>query len=107
MKIETADEEAERVQGLSGRDSLCSKCGILFVYDQPTFIRIWMKDMKFSLDIIWFDENFDVIRVEENAGPESYPKIFYPEKEAKYVLEVNTGFIKENNVHLGDEFHFQ
>jgi uncharacterized membrane protein (UPF0127 family) len=104
MKIETADEEAERVQGLSGRDSLCSKCGLLFVYDQPTFIRIWMKDMKFSIDIIWIDAGGKVIKIEKNVSPKTYPKVFSSDKKANFVLETRAGFADDHGVKVGSTF---
>jgi uncharacterized membrane protein (UPF0127 family) len=105
--VKIADTPEKHAAGLSGVEHLPQDIGMLFVFDQPQQVGIWMKDMKISLDIIWFDENFEVIRIEENAVPESYPLIFYPDKEAKYVLEVNTGFIKDNNVRLGDKIHFR
>jgi uncharacterized protein len=103
LKLEIADTSAERVQGLSGRSSLPQDTGLLFVFDKPEMWGFWMKDMNFSIDIIWLDESYTVVGLKENATPESYPQTFKSEKPALYVLETNTGFIKTHRIKLGTQ----
>ncbi len=87
--VEIADEESERVIGLSERDSLPKDRGMLFIFDTPDYYGIWMKGMRFDLDIIWLDENYRIITIVSGLKPESYPQVVQPDKPAKYVLEVN------------------
>ena len=101
-----ATTEAQRMQGLSGKSSLGADEGMLFVFDAPEEAGIWMKDMKFPLDIVWIDENYKIFDVKEHATPESYPKIFTPSAKASYVLEVNDGFLQKNQIKIGDPIHF-
>lgn len=89
--IEIADTPELRALGLSGRDALPGGEGVLFVFDHPDLWGFWMKDMKFSIDIVWMDENFSIVHVERAVSPLTYPKIFYPTAKARYVLEVNAG----------------
>jgi uncharacterized membrane protein (UPF0127 family) len=42
--------------------------------------------------------------IKKNATPESYPEVFIPRSNAKYVLEVNAGFVEENNIRMTDIF---
>lgn len=102
LKIEIADTDEERTLGLSHRDSLAADSGLFFVFEKPRNVGIWMKDMKFSIDIIWIDENLRVIHVKEKAAPQSFPEIFVAPQHALYVLEVNAGFVEKNKIKVGD-----
>jgi len=64
---------------------------MLFVFENPGIHGIWMKDMKFPIDIIWLDKDMSVISKELNVSPDTYPQVFYPSREAYYVLEVKAG----------------
>jgi uncharacterized membrane protein (UPF0127 family) len=66
--------------------------GLLFVFDEPGLHGIWMKDMRFPIDILWLDDAFQVVDVRKNVAPDSYPTVFKPTKPARYVLEVTAGF---------------
>jgi hypothetical protein len=103
LEVELATTQAEREQGLSGRAALLPGHGMFFTFDTPGAWGIWMKDMKFPIDIIWADEDGLVITIEENATPESYPKSFYPTYAAQYVLEVPAGFVKERSIAIGQQ----
>lgn len=102
IKVAIANTPILRSRGLSGVPSLGKYEGMLFVFDHPDIYGFWMKDMKFSLDIIWLDETGRIIYVAESATPASYPDVFTPREKALYVLEVNSGFSKENNLKAGD-----
>jgi len=91
-----------REKGLSGKDKLGRNQAMFFVFEKPEIVSIWMKDMKFPIDIIWIDENLHVIYIKEKATPESFPEIFNPPSEAMYVLEVNAGFVEKNKIEVGD-----
>jgi hypothetical protein len=95
-----------REAGLSGKKSLEKNQGMLFVFEKSGFYGFWMKDMLFSIDIIWIDEKKKVVHIETNVLPTSYPNVFYPANSAKYVLEIASGFVEENKIRLGDEAIF-
>lgn len=103
IPIEIADDPAERTQGLSGRDSLPENSGMLFVFDEPGAHAIWMKEMKFSIDILWLDEG-KVVWIVENAALPSEQGIptFQPETTATHVLEVPAGFVQTYSISIGD-----
>lgn len=92
IKARIADSAGEREKGLSSQKSLKSDEGILFVFDKSGYYGFWMKEMNFPIDIIWIDENWKVIGINKNLKPESYPKIYYPPKPVKYVLEISAKF---------------
>lgn len=100
--VEVADTPALREQGLSGRRSLKDNEGMLFIFDAPVRPGFWMKEMLFPIDIIWVSDNNTIVDISENLLPSSYPRIFSPKTEIKYVLEVPSGFVEKNKVKIGD-----
>ncbi len=107
VKAEVADTEALRVRGLSGHAPLLDNTGMWFEFDTPKRASIWMKEMLFPLDILWFDENLQLVYMKENATPESYPETFMPSSPALYVLEVQAGFVKKYGVLFGEKVAVQ
>lgn len=102
FKVELADTDAERVQGLSGRETLKEGAGMLFIFNMPAKHGIWMKDMRFSIDIAWIDKNKKVIWVEKAVSPETFPQVFYPPSDILYVLELAAGTFEKLGVDIGD-----
>jgi len=97
-----ADTNEERVRGLSGTKSLSDGLGMLFIFEQPAKYGFWMKDMSFDIDIVWIDIESRVIGLEKWVSRDSYPKVFYPPGEVKYVLELSAGFIDKNEIYVGE-----
>lgn len=89
VKIAKTDEEREK--GLSGTSHLPVGEGLLFNFTYPDTYGIWMKDMKFPIDIFWFDSQFKLVDKELSVSPDTYPDVFYPASVATYVLETRVG----------------
>lgn len=106
IQVEIADTQEEQIKGLSLKESLGNREGMLFVFDKPNKYGIWMKDMNFSIDILWIDDDFNIVNIKQNAKPESYPEIFRPETLITYVIEVSADFVKNNNISIGDKVIF-
>lgn len=100
---EIAATPAQQEQGLSGRAGLLPMHGMFFVFNHSDRWGIWMKDMRFSLDILWADENGRVITVEQNVSPSTYPQSFYPQAPALYVVELPAGFIAAHSIAIGSQ----
>lgn len=98
VAVEIADTYEARMQGLSGRSALPQGSGMLFVFEREGEWGIWMKDMQFSIDIIWADTDGRVVSVAHKVSPETYPNAFYPAKPARYVLEVPAGFAASRGI---------
>ena len=102
LTVTNATTKKEQEQGLSGIQSLAELEGKLFTFDTEQRHGIWMKDMKFPIDIMWFDNNLKLIYFEENVDPNTYPHIFAPDSDARFVLETNAHFINSLRIQLGD-----
>jgi hypothetical protein len=106
LTVELAETAISQNKGLSGRPSLPSDHGMLFVFDHQSYWSFWMTDMKFPLDIIWFNSTHQVVFLEPNLPPctaQDCP-VITPTFKAMYVLEVNSGFAAAHKIRLGTKF---
>ena len=106
IKAILALNEEKQTKGLSGKEKLENDEGMLFVFDKAGKYNFWMKDMNFPIDIIWIGEDMKVVYIKKDADPKLYPETYGPELDAKYVLEVVSGFSEKNNLKVGDEVLF-
>lgn len=104
LEVQIADTDPRRVRGLMFQDQLPYDQGMVFVFDDPGRHSIWMLNMQFPLDIIWFDRDGMVVHIEEGVPPcKTALEIttctsIVPDGEAFYVLEVTAGFVGQNNI---------
>lgn len=104
LEVQIADTEPRRVRGLMFQDKLPYDEGMLFVFDNVGAHSIWMLNMQFSLDVIWFDENGNVVHIVENLPPCKTALETMactgtsPGNDAKYILEVTSGFVKKHKI---------
>jgi uncharacterized membrane protein (UPF0127 family) len=101
ITVEIANTKASREQGLSFRSGIRSNNGMLFVFDTPGNYAFWMKDMLFSIDMVWLSSEGRVVYVKEHATPESYPQTFVNVVPAQYVLEIGDGMAEKYGLYLG------
>ncbi len=104
--VDIADDVCKKELGLSSRSFLDDDTGMIFVFDEVGIYGFWMKDMNFSLDILWIDGDFKVNGIEKDIATSTYPKQFGEKYLARYVLEVPAGYSDKNNVKVGDKIIF-
>lgn len=103
LQVQVADTEPRRVRGLMFQDQLPYDQGMIFVFDDVGVYSLWMLNMQFSLDMIWFDKGGNIIHIEKDIPPcktalETMTcQSITPDGEALYILEVTSGFV--------DKFH--
>jgi len=106
IQVEIRDDEFERELGFSGRKTLGDNEGMLFVFEQAMQPTFWMKDMQFSLDVLWIREG-KVVEIEENVPhpTQEEPVIatMIPQNPVDMVLEVPSGWVSRAGVKVGDE----
>ena len=79
---------------------------MLFIFPENGVYGFWMKNMRFPLDILWLSDTGAVVYMVESVSPETYPENFTPDKPARYVLELPSGWAKVHGVQLGDIVRF-
>ena len=105
LQVYIADTDPRRMRGLmfETESFLADDKGMLFVFDEPGNRSMWMKNMQFHLDIIWFSENGNVVSIKKNVPPCITPvevmsckSVGVSADNAKYVLELTSGYIDEH-----------
>lgn len=101
-KVKVAETEEEQSKGLQNIDNLPEDEGMLFVFDEPQTVGFWMKDTKIPLDIVFINEDEEVISVYKGEPMDSS---IAEEDDVKYVLEVNqnSGIEKGDEVDIDDD----
>lgn len=107
IKLEIADTILKRAQGLSGRKKMAPDTGMLFIFDNPGYYSFWMKNMYMNIDIVWLDENWQVIDITPNLSPKTFPHSYYPKAPVKYVLEIPAGMAGKWGITGGDNLNLR
>lgn len=85
--LEIANTDIQREIGYMNRDSICIKCGMLFVFEQSMPLSFWMKNTRVPLKIIFIDQDGKVTNTEIGQPQVTNPPVVSL-RPAKYVLEV-------------------
>ena len=100
LSVKIADTDANMARGLMFEEKLPYDKGMLFVFDKPETRSMWMLNMQFDIDVIWFDDNGNVVSIDRNVPPCMTTVEIFVCKEngvssdnAQYVLEVTAGFV--------------
>lgn len=100
VNVAVADDDHSRSEGLMDVHNLPSDSGMLFIFegDQPR--SFWMANTPLSLDIIFANSDFEIVRIHRNTPPYSHQQI-RSELPAKYVVEVNAGYSIRHDITEG------
>ena len=100
FKIWLADDPERRARGLMFVKHLADNEGMLFVYEQPQPVGMWMKNTFISLDMVFVAADGKVIRVAENTEPHSL-KTIESNGDALGVVELKAGTAKRLRIAKG------
>jgi YVTN family beta-propeller protein len=104
--VDVANDPEEQSRGLMFRNSMEWNNGMLFVYEDVEYLSFWMKNTYIPLDMIFVDKDLRIVDIKEDVQPCPLQEDIcpsYPSKQpAKYVLEVNAGFVRQNGIRVGD-----
>ena len=93
--------------GLAGRPCIPPDRGIVFTFKRAGHFSIWMKDMRFPIDVVWIGPNHRVVWVERNLAPSTYPRHFKNRgASALYILEIGAGRAKSLGIARGTQIAF-
>ena len=99
-KVKEATSTEEKAKGLQGIKELPEGEGMLFYFDPPEDVQFWMKDVDIPLDIIFIDDDEEVIKVQEGIPND---ETLIKAENVAYVLEVNAN----SGIQVGDELDFE
>lgn len=104
LEVQIADTEPRRVRGLMFQEQLPYDQGMIFVFQEPGAYSLWMLNMQFPLDMIWFDEDGAVVHIEQDVPPCKTAleittcQSIVPDGLATYILEVTAGFVEMHGI---------
>lgn len=100
LTVEVAASDPHRQQGLMHRKSLGKDDGMLFVFDEPAYHSMWMKNTLIPLSVAFVDAQGTILNILDmepqtldshmSAGP------------SLYAVETNKGWFAARGVKAGD-----
>lgn len=102
FEVELAITPEQREQGLMYRQTLGKDAGMLFLYNSPQPIAVWMKNTFIPLDIIFIGADGTIISMHERAVPLSTTTMS-SDGLAKAFLELNGGTVSRLGIKVGDK----
>jgi uncharacterized membrane protein (UPF0127 family) len=101
VRVEVADERAERQTGLMGRTELAQDAGMLFVFGWERNLSFWMRNTLIPLSIAYIAADGRIVDIQDMEPLDDDPPPYASAEPAKYALEVNQGFFAERGVEVG------
>ena len=101
LKVEVAASDPQREKGLMFRETMPRNEGMLFVFDEPAYHSMWMKNTLLPLSVAFVDAHGTILNILDmeprtldshmSAGP------------AIYAIETNKGWFEEKKIKAGDK----
>ena len=101
LNVEVAVSESQHMQGLMYRQKLGRNDGMLFIFDEPAYQSMWMKNTLIPLSVAFIDGDGRILNILDmepqtldthtSAGP------------ARYAIETNKGWFEDNGVKPGEK----
>ena len=89
-----ARNNAQRARGLMFVREMPEFTGMLFIYDRPANLSMWMKNTYIPLDILFFSMNGEIANIARDTVPLTLDSISSAER-VTYVLELNAGVTRK------------
>lgn len=99
-----ADTAIKRMIGLMYRQSLEGDTVMLFVFPREGRHGIWMRNMRFSIDVLWLDSRMRIVDIRKGLNPcrsMARCRTYYPKADAAYVVEGIAGFAAQHSLVVG------
>jgi uncharacterized protein len=100
LKVEVAAADEQRMQGLMYREKLGREDGMLFIFDEPAYQAMWMKNTLIPLSVAFVDAQGRILNILDmepqtldthmSAGPSTY------------AIETNKGWFAGKKIKAGD-----
>lgn len=77
---------------------------LVFIFNKEKKYSLHMFFVFFPIDVLWLDKNRKVVDMKENFRP--FSLIAKPKNDAKYIIELPAGTIKNTNTEIKDRISF-
>lgn len=100
---EIAKTTKQMARGLMFRESINENEAMIFLFDHPHKINMWMKNTLIPLDMLFIDNSGKVVYIAHNATPKSLSMINAGEIPVISVMELKGGIAQKHNINIGDK----
>ncbi|MBI3229300.1 MAG: DUF192 domain-containing protein [Burkholderiales bacterium] len=101
IKAEVAATEADREQGLMFREKMAPNEGMIFVFDGPATVCMWMKNTLIPLSVAFLDSAGTIVNIEEMKPQTLDSHCGKKNGGIRYALEMNANWFKQKNIKPG------
>jgi uncharacterized protein len=101
LKVEVAAEEQQRMQGMMYRKSMGAEEGMLFVFDEPAYQSMWMKNTLIPLSVAFIDKDGVILNILD-MEPQTLDS-HMSAGAAVYAIETNKGWFAAKKIKPGDK----
>ena len=101
LRVEVAKTDPDRAQGLMYRKQLGANDGMLFIFDEPGYHSMWMRNTLIPLSVAFVDRDGTILNIldmepqtettHQSAGP------------SIYAIETNKGWFAAKKLKAGDK----
>ncbi|MCG5513352.1 DUF192 domain-containing protein [Ectothiorhodospira shaposhnikovii] len=99
LTAEVADTAPLRARGLMFRESLPPDHGMLFVWEQPEPVAMWMLNTPLPLSVAFIDEQGRILNI-ARMQPHSRT-LHHSAGPVRYALEMRQGWFEDRGIHPG------
>ena len=104
LTAEIADTDELRTRGLMFRHFLPEDKAMLFDYEKPRPVAMWMKNTNISLDMLFIREDGTIAAIAQDTVPQSLDTISVQEP-VRGVLELAAGTVKRLGLRVNDKVY--
>ena len=101
LKVQIAADHAQRERGLMFRKSLPRDEGMLFVFEEPGYYAMWMKNTLIPLSVAFVDRDGVILNIAD-MQPRTLDT-HLADGPALYAIETNLGWFASRRIHAGDK----
>jgi len=106
FKTDIASTESGREKGLSGRSDLAANQALLMVFPDEGDYGIWMKDMKFPIDVVWLNKDKKVVQIVKDFSIDN-STTRHALMPAQYIIELPAGTVESKAISINSVANFQ
>lgn len=101
LRVEVVTTDEARVRGLMHRKSLGANDGMLFIFDEPAYHTMWMKNTLIPLSVAFLDRNGTILNILDMEPETLDPHI--SAGPSIYAIETNKGWFARRKIKAGDK----
>ena len=107
FRARIAYNETERTKGLNEETTLSGGQALLMAFPTDYKWKIGVENLKVPVDIIWLNNDKQVVYIWKNILPgNSETKVYEPKKAARYVVEVLAGTVDSKSINANTKAIF-